>query len=114
MNILVKRGEIYYFDLGIGIGSEQRGKRPCLVVQNNIGNKYSPCTIILPLTTSITKATIPTQIEYIIQGNWGLIYGEQVRCVDKRRICGARIDYIEDMSIVNQALCISLALECAV
>ena len=58
----VYRGEVYLVDFGIGYGSEQGGVRPAVIVQNNIGNKYSPTTIVVPVTSRQTKAHIPTHV----------------------------------------------------
>lgn len=54
------RGELYYADLGTGIGSEQNGYRPVVVIQNDVGNKHSPTTIVAAISTQIkTKAKLP-------------------------------------------------------
>ncbi len=86
MNI-VKRGEIYYADLSPVIGSEQGGVRPVVIVQNDIGNKYSPTTIVAPIT-SRKKARIPTHV--LIDNPClkckSLILLEQIRIVDKSRL----------------------------
>ncbi len=85
----VKRGEIYYADLSPVIGSEQAGIRPILVVQNDVGNKFSP-TIIGIAITSRQKVKLPTHIE--IEGTkYGLdkdsvILAEQIRTLDKKRL----------------------------
>ena len=87
----VYRGEIYYAKLFGAIGSEQKGKRPVLVVQNNIGNMFSTTTLILPITKKIDiKDTQPTHIE--IKNFEGLKYesvilAEQIRTIDKIRLC---------------------------
>ena len=60
---MIKRGELYYADLSPVIGSEQGGLRPVLIIQNNIGNKYSPTVIIAAITSQISKAKLPTHIE---------------------------------------------------
>ena len=86
----VKRGDIYYADLSPVIGSEQGGIRPVLVIQNDIGNKYSPTVIVAAITSQINKAKLPTHIE--IPGNpHGLgkdsvILLEQIRTIDKKRL----------------------------
>ena len=59
---MIKRGEVYYVDLSPVVGSEQGGRRPCLVVQNDVGNKFSPCTIVAIITSRTTKAKLPTQL----------------------------------------------------
>ncbi|MBF1051646.1 MAG: type II toxin-antitoxin system PemK/MazF family toxin, partial [Peptostreptococcaceae bacterium] len=59
----IKRGDIFYADLSPVIGSEQGGVRPVIIVQNNIGNKFSPTTIVAPITSKLNKAKLPTHIE---------------------------------------------------
>ncbi len=86
----VKRGDIYYADLSPVIGSEQGGIRPVLVVQNDIGNKYSPTVIVAAITSQINKAKMPTHIE-INATDYGLnkdsvILLEQIRTIDKKRL----------------------------
>ena len=78
----VYRGEVYLVDFGIGYGSEQGGVRPAVIVQNNIGNKYSPTTIVVPVTSRQTKAHIPTHVR--VKGS--CLTKEQVATIDKRRI----------------------------
>lgn len=105
------RGNIVWVNFGQGVGSEQGGLRPALIVQNDIGNKYSPCIIVLPITASETKHKIPTQCHITVDGRWSLVYGEQIRTVDKRRITNRGvIDHISDMECINNALRVSLAL----
>ena len=60
---MVKRGELYYADLSPVVGSEQGGVRPVLIVQNNVGNKYSPTIIAAAVTSQLAKAKLPTHIE---------------------------------------------------
>ena len=89
-NIIVKRGDIYYADLSPVVGSEQGGTRPVVVVQNDIGNKYSPTIIVCAITSQINKAKLPTHIE-VKSGSFGLakdsvILLEQIRTIDKRRL----------------------------
>ena len=86
----IKRGELYYADLSPVVGSEQGGVRPVLVVQNDIGNKYSPTIIAAAVTSRMTKAKLPTHIE-IAGHTFGLqkdsvILLEQIRTLDKRRL----------------------------
>ena len=85
----VKRGELYYADLSPVVGSEQGGIRPVLVVQNDVGNKYSPTIIAAAVTSKINKAKLPTHIE--LPSAYGLakdsvILLEQIRTIDKRRL----------------------------
>ena len=87
---MARRGEIYYADLSPVIGSEQGGVRPVLIVQNDIGNKYSPTVIIAAITSQINKAKLPTHVELCAK-EYGLprdsvILLEQIRTVDKRRL----------------------------
>ena len=89
-NITVRRGDIFFFFFNPVIGSEQGGTRPVLVVQNDIGNKYSPTIIITAITSQINKAKLPTHIE-IKAGNYGLVKDsvvllEQLRTIDKKRL----------------------------
>lgn len=86
----IKRGQIYYADLSPVVGSEQGGVRPVLVIQNDVGNKYSPTVIACAVTSQLTKAKLPTHIE-VKQGQYGLpkdsvILLEQIRTLDKRRL----------------------------
>ena len=86
----IKRGDLYYADLSPVIGSEQGGVRPVIVIQNNIGNKYSPTIIVAAITSQINKAKLPSHIE-ISANEYGLskdsvILLEQIRTIDKKRI----------------------------
>ena len=108
----VVRGEIYYADLSPVVGSEQGGVRPVLIVQNNIGNKYSPTVIVAAITSQINKAKIPTHIE--LASTYGLtkdsvLLLEQIRTLDKRRL-KERIGELSTtmMYKVEKALLISL------
>ena len=88
--MIVKRGDIYYADLSPVIGSEQGGIRPVLVIQNDVGNRYSPTVIAAAITSQINKAKMPTHIE-IGAEDCGLardsvVLLEQVRTIDKRRL----------------------------
>lgn len=111
----VKRGEIYYAELSPVIGSEQGGTRPVLVIQNDIGNQYSPTTIVAAITSQISKGKLPTHVE-ITAENSGLerdsvILAEQIRTIDKRRL-KHKVALLDEGSLiqVNQALEISLGL----
>ena len=108
-----KRGELYYADLSPVVGSEQGGVRPVLVVQNDVGNKFSPTVIAAAVTSKINKAKLPTHIE-LPEGVYGLnkdsvILLEQIRTLDKRRL-KERIGELptETMSQVDKAILISL------
>ncbi len=109
---VIKRGDIFFADLSPVIGSEQGGLRPVLVVQNNVGNKYSPTVIVAAITSQINKAKIPTHIE--LSTNYGLSKDsvallEQLRTIDKRRLRD-KIGCVDNdkMRSVNNALLISL------
>ncbi len=109
----VKRGELYYADLSPVVGSEQGGVRPVLVVQNDVGNKYSPTVIAAAVTSQLGKAKLPTHIA-LSAGDYGLIKDsvvllEQIRTIDKRRL-RERIGELPDnlMQKVNDGLMISL------
>ena len=109
----IKRGELYYADLSPVVGSEQGGVRPVLVVQNDIGNKYSPTVIAAAVTSKLTKARLPTHIE-IAGSGYGLqkdsvILLEQIRTLDKRRL-KERIGSLPEATMrkVDGALLISL------
>ncbi len=87
---IVRRGEIYYADLSPVVGSEQGGMRPVLIVQNDVGNKYSPTVIAAAITSQQNKARLPTHIE-VSGRSVGLtrnsvILLEQIRTLDKRRL----------------------------
>jgi len=89
-NLIVKRGDVYYADLSPVIGSEQGGIRPVLVVQNDIGNRYSPTVIVSAITSQINKAKLPTHIE-ISSEDFSLprdsvVLLEQIRTIDKKRL----------------------------
>lgn len=111
----VKRGEIYYADLSPVVGSEQGGVRPVLIVQNDIGNKYSPTVIAAAITSQREKAKLPTHIEINAQ-NCGLaknsvVLLEQIRTIDKRRL-KEKMGALDERSMyrVNSALSISFGL----
>lgn len=113
--MIVKRGDIFYADLSPVIGSEQGGVRPVLVIQNDVGNRYSPTIIITAITSQINKAKLPTHVEITGQ-SYGLpkdsvVLAEQVRTIDKKRLREkiGRFDK-QMMKSVDQALKISLGL----
>lgn len=113
---MIKRGEIYFAQLNPVVGSEQGGIRPVLVVQNDIGNQYSPTTIVLAITSQINKAKLPTHVE-LKADTYGMerdsvILGEQIRTIDKTRL-KQRIAVLKEevMEKVDQALAISLGLK---
>ena len=96
----IKRGDIVIADFGDGVGSEQCKRRPAILIQNYIGNKYSPTTIIVPLTTSIKKikqathAIIAKTVDNGLKAD-SMALCEQVRAIDKKRIC-SKIGVITD------------------
>ena len=113
--MIVKRGEIYYADLSPVVGSEQGGVRPVLIVQNDVGNKYSPTVIAAAITSQINKAKMPTHIE-VDASEYGLaknsvILLEQIRTIDKVRL-KEKMGHLDDgvMARVNSALSVSIGL----
>lgn len=111
----VRRGDIYYADLSPVVGSEQGGVRPVLIVQNDIGNRYSPTVIAAAITSQQSKADLPTHI-FLNHATTGLtkdsiVLLEQVRTIDKHRLREkmGRID-ADAMQQVDQALSISFGL----
>ncbi len=114
--VIVKRGDIYYADLSPVVGSEQGGVRPVLIIQNDVGNKYSPTVIAAAITSRINKAKMPTHIE-LSASDFGLnkdsvILLEQIRTIDKKRL-REKIGRLDDvlMERVNEALSISFGLK---
>ncbi len=114
--MIVKRGDLFYADLSPVVGSEQGGIRPVLVVQNDVGNKYSPTVIAAAVTSQINKAKMPTHIE-ISAETYGLVKDsvilmEQIRTIDKKRL-KEKIGHADEelMERVNRALSVSFALE---
>lgn len=110
---MVKRGELYFADLSPVVGSEQGGIRPVLVVQNDIGNKYSPTVITAAITSKLNKAKLPTHIE-LPSKEYGLekdsvVLLEQIRTIDKVRL-KEKIGELSQikMNQVNRAMMISL------
>lgn len=111
----IRRGDIYYADLSPVIGSEQGGLRPVLIVQNDIGNRYSPTVIAAAITSRMGKTRLPTHID-VFADKVGLakdsvILLEQVRTLDKRRL-KERMGHLDDsvMQKVNDAISISFGL----
>ena len=111
----VKRGDIYYADLSPVIGSEQGGLRPVLIIQNDIGNRYSPTVIAAAITSRMSKTRLPTHID-IYADEVGLakdsvILLEQIRTLDKRRL-KEKMGHLDEatMNHVNTAIAISFGL----
>ena len=112
----VKRGDIYYADLSPVVGSEQGGLRPVLIIQNDIGNRYSPTVIAAAITRRLGKSRLPTHID-IYAERAGLtknsvVLLEQIRTIDKRRL-KEKMGHLDDdtMRTVNNAIQISFGLE---
>ncbi|MBR5308033.1 MAG: type II toxin-antitoxin system PemK/MazF family toxin [Clostridia bacterium] len=111
----VRRGDIYYADLSPVIGSEQGGVRPVLIVQNDVGNKYSPTVIAAAITSRTDKSKLPTHIE-VFADKYGLardsvILLEQIRTIDKKRL-KEKMGHLDDdvMNRVNDAITVSFGL----
>ena len=113
--LIVKRGDVFFADLSPVVGSEQGGTRPVLILQNDIGNRFSPTVIVAAITAQIQKAKLPTHVEidakkYRFERN-SVILLEQLRTIDKSRLTD-RITQLDDelMDKVDEALEISLGL----
>lgn len=115
----IKRGDMFYADLSPVVGSEQGGIRPVVIIQNDVGNKYSPTVITVAITSQLGKTKLPTHIA-IDSKNVGLktnsvILAEQVRTIDKSRL-KEKIGHIEDkkmMEKIDNALEVSIGLQVA-
>lgn len=115
VDMIIKRGDIYYADLRPVVGSEQGGVRPVLIIQNDTGNKHSPTVICAAITSRMNKAKLPTHVELdsrkynIVKDS--VILLEQLRTIDKSRLKDkvCRLDN-EILKTVNEALLISLEL----
>lgn len=111
----IKRGDIYYADLSPVIGSEQGGLRPVLIVQNDVGNRYSPTVIAAAITSRMSKAKLPTHIDVRCVGAGlakdSVILLEQIRTIDKQRL-KEKMGHLDDttMKNVNSALGVSFGL----
>jgi len=113
----IKRGDMFYADLSPVVGSEQGGIRPVVIIQNDLGNKYSPTVIAAAITSQTNKNKLPTHIE-IGANDEGLksdsvILTEQIRTIDKSRL-KEKIGHIDDASVMNQinsALGVSFGLD---
>lgn len=113
--MIVKRGDIYYANLSPVVGSEQGGHRPVLIIQNDVGNKYSPTVIVAAITSQISKAKLPTHVE-ISSKQFGLekdsvVLLEQMRTIDKRRL-KEKVTHLSEevMDRVDESIRISLGL----
>ena len=110
----IRRGDIFYADLSPVIGSEQGGVRPVLIVQNDIGNKYSPTVIAAAITSQTGKTRLPTHIEVLASAGLAkdsVILLEQIRTIDKRRL-KEKMGHLDEgvMAQVNEAISVSFGL----
>lgn len=111
----IRRGDIFFANLNPVVGSEQGGTRPVLVLQNDIGNRHSPTTIVAAVTSRIKKAKLPTHVELTKEMSRldkdSVVLLEQLRTIDKRRL-KERVAHLSDdtMSRIDRALEISLGL----
>ena len=115
--MVIKRGDMFYADLSPVVGSEQGGIRPVLIIQNNLGNKYSPTVIAAAITSQTNKTKLPTHIEIGSNNdelkNNSVVLAEQIRTIDKSRL-KEKIGHIDDKDIINKinnALGVSFGLE---
>lgn len=113
--MIVKRGDVFYADLSPVVGSEQGGVRPVLVIQNDIGNRFSPTVIVAAITAQIQKAKLPTHVEIEAKTHGmerdSVVLLEQIRTIDKQRLTD-KITHLEEESMrkVDEALQISVGL----
>lgn len=111
----IKRGDIFYADLSPVVGSEQGGVRPVLIVQNDVGNKYSPTVIAAAITSQHDKAKLPTHIQLNAQSSGlakdSVVLLEQIRTIDKKRL-KEKMGCLDTCSMVrvNEAISISFGL----
>jgi mRNA interferase MazF len=109
---MYKRGEIYYIDLDDeeGVGSEQSGSRPAVIIQNDVGNTYSPTVIVATITSSKVKKNIPTHMVIDLQ-KVSTILCEQIKTVSKNRLKDKMGELSkEDMTVLDDKIKISLGL----
>lgn len=111
----MKRGDVFFADLSPVVGSEQGGVRPVLVIQNDIGNRFSPTVIVAAITAQIQKAKLPTHVEIDAEAHGfdrdSVILLEQIRTIDKQRLTD-KITHLDDESMrkVDDALQVSVGL----
>ncbi len=111
----VKRGDIYYADLSPVVGSEQGGLRPVLIIQNDVGNRYSPTVIAAAITSRMGKTRLPTHIDIYAEkaglSKDSVILLEQIRTLDKQRL-KEKMGHLDDgmMNEVNNAIAVSFGL----
>ena len=115
--MIIKRGDMFYADLSPVVGSEQGGVRPVLIIQNDMGNKYSPTVIAAAITSQKTKNKLPTHIEIHSESSGlksdSIVLTEQIRTIDKSRL-KEKIGHINDEDIINKinsALGVSFGLD---
>ena len=112
----VRKGDIFFADLSPVVGSEQGGVRPVLVVQNDIGNRFSPTIIVAAVTSQTNKAKLPTHVPISAEGNGlsrdSVVLLEQLRTIDKKRLrehigtVGTNV-----IDVVDKALSVSLGID---
>jgi mRNA interferase MazF len=113
--VIVKRGDVFFADLSPVVGSEQGGIRPVLIIQNDIGNRFSPTVIVAAITAQIQKAKLPTHVEIEAEVHGfdrdSVILLEQIRTIDKQRLTD-KITHLDEetMRKVDDALQISVGL----
>lgn len=113
--MIIRRGDIFYADLSPVVGSEQGGLRPVLIIQNDVGNKYSPTVIAAAITSRMGKTRLPTHIDIYAEkaglAKDSVILLEQIRTLDKRRL-KEKMGHLDDdiMNEVNSAIAISFGL----
>ena len=111
----IKRGDIYYADLSPVVGSEQGGLRPVLIIQNDVGNRYSPTVIAAAITSRMGKNRLPTHIDIradeVGLAKDSIVLLEQIRTLDKRRL-KERMGHLDDrtMQTVNSAIAVSFGI----
>jgi len=111
----IGRGDVYYADLSPAVDSEQGGRRPVVVIQNNKGNRFSPTVIVACITSSATKAKLPTHVA--IEGEFGIgdgsiVLAEQIRTISKNRLENRVTTLGRDtMAMIDDALGISMAIK---
>ena len=115
--MIINRGDLFYANLSPVLGSEQGGLRPVVVIQNNVGNKYSPTIIIAPITSRTNKVDLPTHVKINASEKYGLpkdsvVLLEQIRTIDKQRIKD-KIGKFDQRRLeqIDSAIIISLALQ---
>lgn len=117
-DMLIRRGDVFYADLGTPRSHEQGGVRPVLIIQNDIGNRYSPTVIVAPLTSNTDKTPLPTHCHIHVGDKdeglkkKSLVLMEQIRTIDKDRLIGSSIGKLTacQMQDVDTALSISIGL----